>query len=100
MEQFEKTDSNREKTKSIGRPSVYDRISLVEVSRFAKAGLTNDQIAELCGIAPSTLYLYQKEYPEFSEAIKESKEASDNRVQRALFERATGLGLPRRKSLL
>lgn len=83
--------------KPVGRPSDYSRIDLAEVRRFSKAGLTNDQIAELCEIAPSTFYLYQKEYPEFSEALKEGKEASDYRVQRALFERATGYVCPEEK---
>ena len=46
------------------------------------------------GIAESTLTEYKKKFPEFSDTIKRGKEISDKRVEKALFERATGYSHP------
>ncbi len=65
---------------------VKDKLVLVE--GWARDGLTNEQIAEKLGINPDTLYKYQKEYPEFSEALKKGKEHIDYEVENALLKSA------------
>ena len=67
---------------------VKDKLILVE--GWARDGLTNEQIAENLGINPDTLYKYQKEHPEFSEALKKGKEIADYEVENALYKRAIG----------
>jgi transposase len=57
---------------------------------MARAGLIDEEIAKELKIAVSTLYLWQKKYPEFSEALKEGKKVADDKVEQALFRRAVG----------
>ena len=61
---------------------------LILVEGWARDGLTNEQIAEKLGINPDTLYKYQKQYPEFSEALKKGKEIVDYEVENALLNSA------------
>ena len=63
---------------------------LLLLSAWARDGLTDEQIAEKMNIHPSTLYVYKKDYPEISEALKKGKEIADIEVENALFKRATG----------
>jgi hypothetical protein len=77
----------------MARPSKYDthvqpKLNLVEA--WARDGLTNDQIAHNLGINVATLYEYQKQYPEFSEALKNGKDDIDVMVENALLKRALG----------
>lgn len=58
--------------------------------RFAKAGLVDEQIAELLGISIRALYDYKNESPEFLQALKEGAEDPKARVKRALYQRAVG----------
>lgn len=55
---------------------------------MAQSGATDHEMAALlnCGIA--TLYEWRHRYPEFAEAIKENKDAQDQRVENALFRKA------------
>jgi hypothetical protein len=89
------------KTKKIkatmGRPKDYEKIDLEQIKKFAKAGLSNEQIAELTDICIATLYNYQRDYPDFLEALKGGKENPDDKVERALYERAVGYLAPEEK---
>lgn len=90
--------SQPDKPKSnAGRPTDYDKIDLSLIKKYADAGLSNEQIAQLTGICIATLYNYQRDYPEFLEALKGGKENPDDRVERALFERAIGYVAPEEK---
>jgi len=80
-----------------GRPSNYPKINLDDVKKWAKIGLSNDQIAQALEISIESLYDYQRDYPEFLQALKSGKENPDDRVERALFERALGYVAPEEK---
>ena len=54
------------------------------LSAWARDGLTDEQIADNMGIAPSTLYDWKKKFPEISETLKKSKEIADIEVENAL----------------
>lgn len=73
-----------------GRPSAFENIDLSLAYRFAKAGLVDEQIAELLGISIRTYYDYKTAHPEFSQALKEGQEDPKARVKRALYQRAIG----------
>ncbi|KAB1228461.1 terminase [Chryseobacterium viscerum] len=74
-----------------GRPSLYDPFyHPKKVLGYCLLGLTNEQIAGVFDIAVSTLYEWQKEYPEFSEAIKSGKEEADVKIAASLYKRALG----------
>jgi len=76
----------------MGRPTKY-KPSFVEQARFVceYKGFTDEDLASLFNVALSTLELWKREHPEFSEAIKESKESFDrNVVERACVSLASG----------
>ena len=57
---------------------------------WARDGLTDEQIAQNCGIRAATLYEWKKRYPEISESLKKGKEVVDIQVENALLKRALG----------
>lgn len=63
---------------------------LLLLEAWARDGLTDEQIAEKCGVSASTLYEWKKSYPEISEALKRGKEVVDIQVENALLRRALG----------
>lgn len=73
-----------------GRPTKYRKEYCLAAEAFARLGLTDAQMAEKFEVSESTLHLWKKDHPEFSEAQKRGKEEPDNQVERSLFERATG----------
>lgn len=60
------------------------------IEGWARDGLTDEQIAEKMGIAPSTLYEWKKHHSEISESLKRGKEVVDRQVENALLKRALG----------
>lgn len=64
--------------------------SLIKLEGMARDGLVNEEIANQVGIHPSTLYDWQKKYPEIAEALKKGKEVIDRQVENALLKRALG----------
>ena len=63
---------------------------LLKIEGWARDGLTDEQISHNIGIHPSTLYEWQKKYPEITEALKKGKEVVDRQVENALLKRALG----------
>lgn len=57
---------------------------------LCESGKTNEEIAKIIGINPSTLYTWQKKYPELRESIKEAKKSTDELVEEALLDCALG----------
>ncbi len=73
-----------------GRKSKYTEDFPLLVQGFAREGLNDKEIALKLGINVATLYEYQKEYPEFSKAIKEGKAPVDIQVENAMLKRCLG----------
>ena len=71
--------------KKAGRPGKYEgwltKDGLLRVQGWARDGLSNEQIAHNMGINKDTLYTWQKRFPEFSDALKKSKEVVDREVE-------------------
>ena len=53
-------------------------------------GFDDAKLADSFNISQSTLNLWKKRHPEFSEAIKRGKEIADGEVVQALYKSATG----------
>lgn len=73
-----------------GRPSSYNDSYPKQAEKLCALGATDEQIADFFGIAPSTLYLWKHQHPEFSESLKAGKAEADERVERSLYQRAVG----------
>jgi hypothetical protein len=81
----------------MGRPSKYQPEHKQIARMMGRLGATDAQLAEAFEVAESTIHLWKKEHPEFSEALKDGKKEADSAVERSLFERATGYSHPEDK---
>ena len=73
-----------------GRPSKYRPEYARQVRKLALVGMTDVQIADVFEIAPSTLALWKRREPLFSEALRSGKADADAKVAAALYRRALG----------
>lgn len=78
----------------MARPTKYKAEYAKTASSLAKLGATNQEMAEAFGVSLSTLKLWVVRHAEFSAAIKLGKDAADERVVDALFNRAMGYSHP------
>lgn len=46
------------------------------------------------GVSLATLYVFKRDYSEFSEAVRQAREVVTDKVEAALFKRATGCAVP------
>lgn len=79
----------------MARPTKYNAIlhpALAEA--WAAAGRTEEEIAEKLGISSRTLSRWKDSHEEFCHALKAGKIEPDDKVERSLFERATGYNNP------
>lgn len=77
-------------TKRAGRPSPYKPEFATQARKLCELGATDNDIAGFFEVHRATIYRWQSEYPEFCDALKVGKQASDDRVERSLYHRATG----------
>ena len=63
---------------------------LLRVKGWARDGLTDEQIADKIGISRDTFYRWEREFSDFSDAVKEGKDPVDIEVENALLKRALG----------
>lgn len=62
----------------MGRPNKYNthiKPHLKQIAEWKKNGATDDQICEQIGVSKSVFYAAKAKYPEFSEALKNSRTA-------------------------
>lgn len=79
------------KKKRIGRPSLKDKPEVIDKTmQLARAGRTNDEIAEIIGVSSRTISRWTSEDWSFSASLKENKHLADDVVEVSLFRRATG----------
>lgn len=73
-----------------GRPSEFKEEFVEQARKLCELGATDDEMADFFGVHRVTLYRWKLEYPEFCNAIKSAKEIADERVERSLYQKATG----------
>lgn len=73
-----------------GFPTKYDPKQLGNVTELARNGATDREIAAFLGVTEQTFYNWLHCHAELVIALKLGKEASDERVVRSLYRRATG----------
>jgi len=80
-----------------GAPSKFDKIDPDMIMRLSAIGASLDQMAYFFGVHYDTLYKYKKTHPEYFNAILQGQKNSNDRVKRALLERAVGYNHPEKK---
>lgn len=74
-----------------GTPDKYDaERHPAQAKKLAQLGATLAQMADIMEVALSTVKLWQVQHLEFAEAVKAGKAPADDRVERSMFELATG----------
>lgn len=74
----------------MGRPSKYKPEFAEQASKLCALGLTDVEVSEFFGVSVRTLHRWKAEDEAFCHALKAAKSQADDRVERSLFERATG----------
>ena len=84
----------------MGRPNKYDthvKPRLNEIKDWAGSGSTNKEIAAALGIGVSSFCEYLNKYPEFSEAVSNSRLSGVATVKQALYNKAIGFQYEEKK---
>ena len=74
----------------VGRPSSYRPEYVKTAKHVAKLGATDADLARIFGVSDATIDNWKAQHPDFLGSLKAGKEAADARVERALYQRATG----------
>ena len=73
-----------------GRPPKYKPTFAGQAAKLCALGATDADLADFFEVTIRTIANWRTEHPEFFHAVKEAKEAADARVERSLYQRATG----------
>lgn len=73
-----------------GRKPEYQPSYAKIAEKAAQTGATDEEIAELFEVNTRTLYKWKLKHPELGQALKAGKSLADERVERALYQKAIG----------
>lgn len=73
-----------------GRPSSYNPKYAGIAKKLCALGATDADLASAFGVTTPTIWAWRNQFPEFFNALKESKGAFDEVVERSLAQRALG----------
>lgn len=73
-----------------GRPTVYKTDYPEQARKLCELGATDVEMADFFEVDVATFYRWKNIHLEFCEALKLGKAASDDRVERSLYHKATG----------
>lgn len=73
-----------------GRPTEYQEAYATQAAKLCQLGATDDELADFFNVHRATIYRWKHEFPEFCDAVKSGKEIADERVERSLYQKATG----------
>lgn len=80
-----------------GRPSKFDTIDLQQVELLAIRGWTDVEMSKFFNVTEATWNNWKKKHPEFFVSLKDWKLEADDRIERSLYERASGYSHPEDK---
>ena len=83
-----------------GRPTDYKPEYCDLVFKLCLLGATDEEMADVLGVATSTFYKWKKEIPAFSEAINNGKVKADAEVAEKLRNRALGYSCEEEKVVI
>lgn len=73
-----------------GRPTLFDPSFVEQAEKLCGLGATDDEMADFFNVHRATIYRWKLDHPEFCDAIKTAKVRADERVERSLYQKATG----------
>jgi len=73
-----------------GRPTAYKKEYAKQAAQLCALGATDDEMAEFFGVHRATLYRWKLDHQDFCDSIKAAKDVADERVERSLYQKATG----------
>lgn len=73
-----------------GRPTAFLPEYAQQAAKLCGLGATDDEMADFFGVHRSTIYRWKLDHPGFCDAIKSAKDVADERVERSLYQKATG----------
>lgn len=73
-----------------GRPTDYKPEYVEQATKLCALGATDYELADFFGVNTATIYRWRNVHLDFCEAVTCGKAAADERVARALFNRAVG----------
>lgn len=60
------------------------------IACWKQDGFSDEQIYKKLGISKDSFYRYQREFSDFSDCLRESKEIADYKMQNAMYQRGLG----------
>lgn len=84
------SDDSIPETPTVGRPTLYEDAFALQAEKLCVLGATDDEIADFFEVSVRTIHRWKHEHEEFCHSLTIGKEAADNRVERSLYQKATG----------
>lgn len=75
---------------SVGRPTEFKPEFCEQAAKLCALGATDFELADFFGVDTRTIYRWKNTIEEFCQSVTCGKEKADERVERALFNRAVG----------
>lgn len=82
--------TDKDETASPGRPTLYREEYAEQAEKLCRLGATDIELADFFEVDRVTIWRWSQVHPEFCNALKAGKEASDERVKRSLYAKAVG----------
>ena len=73
-----------------GRPTEYKDEYVLQAEKLCMLGATDEEVADFFGVSTRTIYRWKLEHDEFCQALKVGKAAADERIERSLYQKASG----------
>jgi hypothetical protein len=73
-----------------GRPSLFKRENVRIGYNLALMGASDTRMAAAFGVNVETFYQWKRQFPHFSEALRDGKDIADANVARSMYEQAIG----------
>lgn len=77
-------------TRKTGRPSAYKPEYAKQAAKLCLLGATDQELADFFEVDVRTIHRWKHEHDEFCHSVIVGKDVADDRVERALYQRAVG----------
>lgn len=82
-----------------GRPTAFQPAFVEQARKLCDLGATDDELADFFGVHRATIYRWKHEHADFCDAVKTGKEVADERVERSLYQKATGYNVTEQQAV-